>query len=540
VRGDSASLQQYLKTVDTVKGATLKVTWASRTVRLDRAEAIRSLRRVSRDGARFTFAANEPKLQQLKPGSILLVWGVALRKVTAIEPHGAVVVVQTDPAALGEAIQSGRIAWKAPVAFPQGMVIKRVTSPDTSARKHALHGAQPLFHYAAYVQGEEKQGESKQGEAKTGESQEENADAEEDEEEEGMTKLALGEAAGYEFEVGFGARPGRLDYEVEMAKAESGPFDPSTAEHQGERTRAHGTQAVRGGKESAEGEGKPLTPEEKSKQKEAEEEEENTKQGMGKPATPADALTKAGLFNLANELLDLRVRARGHLNDLSTEGAIDIDGASVSTFHSRVNGLQGELEVTWIARLGEQQGSWSDNVRLDIPFNFDIPLIIGGLPFMIAIGTDLLVAPALTSHHASATATYHFTYGGDLGLTATSTGIITDGDLTGDVATKARQMTSIGVSAVLVAVQAPRIGFGLGLLNTSSVAYVDMVMSGSITSAGMLALIPCRRYQLERVFHAGVETKLLGLTIPMLGTKKELGDHWRMVETEPKGYNCGT
>jgi len=55
----------------------------------------------------------------------------------------------------------------------------------------------------------------------------------------------------------------------------------------------------------------------------------------------------------------------------------------------------------------------------------------------------------------------------------------------------------------------------------------------------MLSLIPCRRYQLERVFHAGVETKLLGLTIPMLGTKKELGDHWRMVETEPKGYNCG-
>jgi hypothetical protein len=35
------------------------------------------------------------------------------------------------------------------------------------------------------------------------------------------------------------------------------------------------------------------------------------------------------------------------------------------------------------------------------------------------------------------------------------------------------------------------------------------------------------------------ETKLLGLTIPLVGTKKELGDHWRMVETEPKGYNCG-
>jgi len=122
--------------------------------------------------------------------------------------------------------------------------------------------------------------------------------------------------------------------------------------------------------------------------------------------------------------------------------------------------------------------------------------LIGGLPFMIEIGTDLLVVPALTSHHASATATHHFMYGGDLGLTPTST----------------------------------------GLLNTSSVAYIDMVRSGSIiTSAGMLSRIPA-----GAGVPWGVEAKLLGLTIPILGTKKELGNHWRMIETEPKGYNCGT
>jgi len=39
---------------------------------------------------------------------------------------------------------------------------------------------------------------------------------------------------------------------------------------------------------------------------------------------------------------------------------------------------------------------------------------------------------------------------------------------------------------------------------------------------------------------AGVDTKLLGLSIPMLGTKKELGTPWRLMETEPKEYNCGT
>ena len=325
-----------------------------------------------------------------------------------------------------------------------------------------------------------------------------------------------------------------------MAKGESGAFDPQTGENLGERTEAHGTQHARGGPEREDEGGTPLTKEEKKKKAEQEEEAEHTKQGAGKIATPADAITSKGLFSLANELLDFRVRAKGHLNDLATDGDIELSGGSTGSYHAGVHNLQGDLEVKWIARLGAQQGVWSDNIRLDIPFNFDIPLIIGGLPFMIEVGTDLLVAPALTSHHASATATYQFHYGGDVGLTITSSGIATDGDLSGDASTASRQITSVGVSAVLIAVQAPRVGFGLGLLNTSTVAYVDQVMAASITSAGNLALIPCRRYELNRIFHAGVDTKLLGLSIPMLGTKKELGTPWRLVETEPQGYNRGT
>jgi hypothetical protein len=64
-------------------------------------------------------------------------------------------------------------------------------------------------------------------------------------------------------------------------------------------------------------------------------------------------------------------------------------------------------------------------------------------------------------------------------------------------------------------------------------------MAGSITSAGNLALIPCRRYELNRVFHAGVDTKLLGLSIPMLGTKKELGTPWRCSRRNPRGTTAG-
>ena len=84
----------------------------------------------------------------------------------------------------------------------------------------------------------------------------------------------------------------------------------------------------------------------------------------------------------------------------------------------------------------------------------------------------------------------------------------------------------------------PRIGFGLGLLNTSAVAYVDHVLATSVVTAGGLSLIPCRRWQLNSSFGAGVGVQLLGIKIPGLGSKRTLGTPIDKVVTEPPGVNC--
>ena len=52
------------------------MTWNPNSVRLSRDQTLRSLRRVSRDGGTFTFAAGDPALAALKAGQILLVWGI--------------------------------------------------------------------------------------------------------------------------------------------------------------------------------------------------------------------------------------------------------------------------------------------------------------------------------------------------------------------------------------------------------------------------------------------------------------------------------
>jgi hypothetical protein len=526
---DSAGIRSYLETVDTVRGATFDVTWNPSAVRLTREQTLRSLRLVSRDGGSFTFAAGDPAISALQPGQILLVWGIALRKVTAVEPNGATIVVRTDLVSLPEAIPSGHIAWSAqPVSFGQGIVSPSVVAADT-ARKAALAPATPsLFRLVSWQQGEGPQ--------------DQNPEAENDRGQEGAEEAELphhkdGEVGGYEYEIGYADANGRLDFQLEARKGEEGAF-PDPEKEQGERTRAHGTDQVgaNGGYDGTQ-HGAALTDEEKKQKKEHKEQEENTKQGMGKPETPLDALTPKGLFGLASEVFDLRVKVRGHIDGFDTSGDIRTGGSALGGFKAKVEKLHGNADLDWIARLGER-GVFSEKVKLEIPFNYDIPLIIGGLPFMVEIGANLLVTPGLTSHHASATGNYHIVFDGTAGISATGTDVKTESTLAGKVENGPRQVTSVGVSAVLVAAQVPRIGFGLGLLNTSAVAFVDHVIATSVTTEGMLGLIPCRRYQINSSFGAGVGVQILGIPVPGMGGKKTLGTPYQKVETEPQGMNC--
>jgi hypothetical protein len=482
---------------------------------------------VSRDGGTFTFAAGDPAIAALKPGQILLVWGIALRKVTAVEPRGASIVVRTGLVSLPEAIPDGHIAWQAPAAFGQGVVSPSVVAGDTARKTSLLGHDAGIFRFASWRPDQGAEGDAKQGED----------ESQADEEEAELPNHAEGEFGGYEFEIGYANQGERLDFQLEARKGEEGAF-PDPQKEQGERTRAHGTKHVgENGGFTGEEHGAALTDEEKKQKKEHEEQEKNTKNGVNKPETPLDVLTPKGLFGLAAEVFDLRVKVRGHLDGFDTSGDISTAHSALGGFKGKVERLNGTADLDWIARLGEK-GVFSEKVKLEVPFNYDIPLIIGGLPFMIEIGANLLVTPGLTSHNASATGSYHITFNGNAGITATGTDVRTESTLAGNVESGPRQVTSVGVSAVLVAAQVPRIGFGLGLLNTSAVAYVDHVIATSVVTEGMLGLVPCRRYQINDTFGAGVGVQILGIPVPGMGSKHTLGNPYEKVMTEPEGFNC--
>lgn len=67
---------------------------------------------------------------------------------------------------------------------------------------------------------------------------------------------------------------------------------------------------------------------------------------------------------------------------------------------------------------------------------------------------------------------------------------------------------------------------------------MDHVLATSVVTAGGISLIPCRRYQINSSFGAGVGVQLLGIPIPGLGQKKILAQPFDEVITEPPGANC--
>ncbi len=96
------------------------VKYGPETVVFDEAATERAFRAVSDDGATYILDASEPAVHQLKRGSVLFLYGVALRKVTSLQPSGSNVVVSTTQAQLTDAIRHGEIAWQVPIDFTEG------------------------------------------------------------------------------------------------------------------------------------------------------------------------------------------------------------------------------------------------------------------------------------------------------------------------------------------------------------------------------------------------------------------------------------
>ena len=85
------------------------VTYTPETVLFSESSVSNSLKEISGDGLTFTFDASSSDAKKLHAGSVMLLTNLALARVSGVTQTANLLVVQTEPAALTDAIANGRI-----------------------------------------------------------------------------------------------------------------------------------------------------------------------------------------------------------------------------------------------------------------------------------------------------------------------------------------------------------------------------------------------------------------------------------------------
>lgn len=97
------------------------VTYTDETVVID-SLLVESLVRIDTADYVYYFESNDPRITNLKEDDILFIYGVALRRVTAVSTVGNETRVETGYATLNEAIRDGEISWNKEIKFNKGVI----------------------------------------------------------------------------------------------------------------------------------------------------------------------------------------------------------------------------------------------------------------------------------------------------------------------------------------------------------------------------------------------------------------------------------
>lgn len=514
--GDPAALKRYLQTVQEVKPIRFDVEWNPDVVPVDRATTIRTLLSVSPDGTRFAFFGRDPSLDALAPGKILFLWGVALRRVTLVQRDGDHLSVVTTGVSLPEAFRQADIEFDYPIPSTAPIVVPHEQAE--AAQPTAMTPSdEPRFMRVANTT-TESPGAPPPAPA-----------APEVVFDLGLNTYKVSGYHGFDIDAKYGPQGDGIAFSLE-ARLHQDDLDDSAPEMTAnprkdmdaasKAGRDANAKALRNMQDKSDAQKRA---DEKLRQNEISDGYKKTaKDG---PLGPLKGKTR-DLFKIGSSQWDLRLRAAGTFHGTSTNNGLAVGShilikdSSLALMRTNFNNVNGNLKFQFIARRGEKSEQWINSFKVELPLRFNIPVIVGGLPMMFQVAFNFIAKPALATKNDSFVGEYEIPFGGNRQVSISDNKFTTSGTLKTIPQMLKSLGSSVGVSAVLVAIQAPRVGLGLNLFAASSVAYIDLVTTATITSAGKLGMFPCRNFQLVSTVNAGVDTQV-SLDLP--GIAKLLG-----------------
>jgi hypothetical protein len=240
----------------------------------------------------------------------------------------------------------------------------------------------------------------------------------------------------------------------------------------------------------------------------------------------------------ATERLDFTVNYTydkdGFIAQIDTSGYLDTFAAHLqmlinndvtksSAFFAKP--LDGHLHLTW--RLGRgPDGQQTFKVpAFTVPFSFNFPFIVGGLPFFVKVEFQALFTVSLSAKNATMEGGVDLDYDGSGGgLTAGASLSPQGSESVHGNFLPLPSMTPIASGAV-IAVDAPKLSFGMGLpVGLSGFGYVDLISSLGETTGSLIAGQSCEKDDLDFTVKVGVGAEFI-TSIPGLPSKDPYTKH---------------
>ncbi|GEM_PF-6207318 len=108
------------------------VTYQPNAVVFDERSTESALKGMAEDGVTYVLDAASPAAAKLRTGSILFLYGIAIRKVASVEKQGSNLVVSTTDADITDLISNGHIKWNVPLDLSIVAMPPQPTSASTS------------------------------------------------------------------------------------------------------------------------------------------------------------------------------------------------------------------------------------------------------------------------------------------------------------------------------------------------------------------------------------------------------------------------
>jgi hypothetical protein len=212
--------------------------------------------------------------------------------------------------------------------------------------------------------------------------------------------------------------------------------------------------------------------------------------------------------------LSAEVNVSGYIDAGDTSGGISLNGGRVTHTNISIKSLVEHAHITYTVSRGDGSAAGGDPPVFHVPIGLDYT-IPGEIPIYLKVQVGLLVKLGVSSKNAVIHGGVDLnTAGSD---TITQSGKSVSGSETGDsisgtILTQSDggvpPSESLAPSGVVVAVQLPKLGIGLGFTSANGIGYVDLVSSIGQTVGGSLAGMLCSSYDVDLTIGAGLEAQV--------------------------------